>query len=175
MADALAESLGLAFKKSFFKPYLAAVGGWVGDHRIAIVKPQTYMNRSGEVFSANPDFLPGPETRVLVFCDQMDLPPGGLRLKSRGGSGGGHNGLKSISQEIGDGFCPLYIGIGRPEAGVDVVAHVLGEPAPADRDAIDAAVARAVDRLRIVAADGLDAAMSALNQRPADAESSPSP
>ena len=126
---------------------------------IALVKPLTYMNRSGQV-------LPGirrrfrPE-RVVVVCDNLDLPPGALRLK-RGGSGGGHRGLASIAHYLApEEYLRLYVGIGRPGAGnaateheaVDagaggregIVNYVLGEPSEADRQRLEEATSRAAE------------------------------
>lgn len=127
------------------------------------------MNRSGDIFSANPDFLPDTDRTILVFCDQMDLPPGMLRLKSRGGTAG-HNGLKSISQYINSSFFPLYIGIGRPDSGIDVISHVLGEASEFDSILIHKALDRVSAGLEILFRQGIEPAMSFMNQRQQDVE-----
>lgn len=126
------------------------------------------MNNSGQIFSENPDFLPNAERRLLVFCDQMDLAPGVVRLKTRGSSAG-HNGLKSINSYIGDDFIPLYIGIGRPRPGSDVITHVLGEPDLSDDQLINEALKRCIAGLEMLFSQNIDSAMSFLNQRLPDA------
>ena len=167
LADILAASLSINLKAAFFKPYALGTGSVFDGHVLTLVKPQTFMNRSGEIFSANPNLLPANDKLVMVFCDQMDLPAGTLRLKNRGGTAG-HNGLKSISQAIGANFLPLYIGIGRPEIGEDVISHVLGQPSAADQALIEAALDRVLPGLDILFHHGIEPAMSFLNQRPAN-------
>ncbi|MGH0052380.1 MAG: aminoacyl-tRNA hydrolase [Sphaerochaetaceae bacterium] len=91
-------------------------------HSVLLLEPLTSMNRSGEVMRYFPDVH---AEDVVVVCDQMDLPPGFIRIR-RGGSSAGHNGLKSLIGALGSSaFTRIYIGIGRPSNGVSVVEHVL--------------------------------------------------
>jgi PTH1 family peptidyl-tRNA hydrolase len=125
MAEALAEYLGFSFRKTWFRPYHIA-GGIKDD--LAVVKPLTYMNRSGLVL---PHIMRKyrllPE-QVIVLVDQMDLGPGQFRLRRKGGNAG-HNGLKSIeSYLMSQNYPRLYIGIGRPQGGDNVIDHVLDPP-----------------------------------------------
>lgn len=88
-----------------------------------LVQPLTYMNASAKVLK----HFPGIEASdIIVICDQLDLPPGMIRIR-KGGSSAGHNGLKSLIEHLGSGeFIRIYVGIGRPKEGVSVVDHVLG-------------------------------------------------
>lgn len=100
----------------------------IGGSESLLVEPLTYMNRSGEIAH---HFIPSPYTArdLVVVCDNLDLPPGMIRIR-KGGSSAGHNGLKSLIGHIGSAeFTRIYVGIGRPAEGTTVVDHVLGVPA----------------------------------------------
>lgn len=141
MIELLAEQLVLSLKKPFFRQYEYARKSF-SSNTLHLVKPLTYMNRSGDIL---PSLMrrTGTESRgVIVITDNMDLPAGRVRMKA-GGSSAGHNGLKSIIANTGTGdFYRLYIGVGRPEAGTTVVDHVLGEFSEENREKVDAAIAR---------------------------------
>ncbi len=109
---------------------------------VCLVFPLTYMNNSGQVVPG----LVKEGDEVIVLCDQMDLPPGELRLKKKGSSAG-HNGLKSMLQYLPQNFTRLYIGVGHPEEGVSVPDHVLSVPNAEDRALIDKACHVASDAL----------------------------
>lgn len=98
-------------------------------------KPITYMNRSGQAVAAFAQFYKIPPEAILVLHDDLDLPPGAIRLKTGGGAGG-HNGLKNIDQSLGTpNYHRLRIGIGHPGVRSDVLGFVLGLPSSADREA----------------------------------------
>jgi PTH1 family peptidyl-tRNA hydrolase len=106
-----------------------------------LVQPLTYMNRSGEVLRY---FSQYPISSMVVICDQMDLPPGTIRIR-RGGSSAGHRGLADLINTLGSGeFIRIYVGIGRPEQGVSVIDHVLGRT---EDPAIETSVRRASEAL----------------------------
>lgn len=141
---------GFRFRKALFGPYLHAreqVGAEGSE--LVLVKPLTYMNRSGEVVpTLRRRFRPD---RIVVVCDNLDLAPGTLRLK-RGGSGGGHRGLASIARFLGpEEYLRLYIGIGRPPQREDprqrIVNHVLGEPPAEEAKGLEEATERAAELL----------------------------
>ncbi len=127
--------------------------------------PDTYMNVSGQAVK---DLLRRRRRRpdeLLVVHDDLDLPLGQLRLRPGGGSGG-HNGLRSIMEEIGTGMFPrLRIGIGRPPAGVDPAEFVLERFTAEERRVIDGVVPWAADAALAAAAEGLEAAMNRYNVR----------
>ena len=127
----------------------------LGDAKIALLKPETYMNESGRSISAAARFFKVPPEQVLVVHDDVDLPV--ARLQARLGGGlAGHNGLRSLAQSLGSQeFRRLRIGVGRPERGDrrPVADYVLSPFAPED-DA-EALVARAADAVESLLADGL--------------------
>jgi PTH1 family peptidyl-tRNA hydrolase len=136
-----------------------------GDERVALLKPETYMNESGRSISAAARYYKLDPEDVLVVHDDVDLEFG--RLQARAGGGlGGHNGLRSISQSFGTSdFLRLRIGVGRPGRGDprDVAAFVL---APFDlQEDREALVARAADAVETVVAEGLEEAQRQFNER----------
>jgi PTH1 family peptidyl-tRNA hydrolase len=111
------------------------------------------MNRSGEVIQSLFKRSGLSKENLIVICDTMDLPVGSLRLKARGASGG-HNGLKSLTYYLqGEDFFRLYVGIGRPRDGTDVVSHVLGYPVGEEKmlleRSFDLAAAAVLKMLRV--------------------------
>lgn len=135
--EKVAAQKGLKLRKRCFRLYRAAT-----EDNLTLIEPLTYMNNSGEVFK---DIVKEGDA-VIVVVDQMDLPPGRLRLK-RGGGSAGHNGLKSIISNYGEDFIRIYIGVGRPEEGVSVPDHVLSKPNEEDDSLIDKATDRAAEAI----------------------------
>jgi peptidyl-tRNA hydrolase, PTH1 family len=105
--------------------------GVLAGEKCLLVKPQTYMNRSGQAVGEAAGFFKLSPTDILVIHDEVDLPPGKIRMKT-GGGGAGHNGLKSIGSAIGSEFRRLRIGVGRPSAKEGVPNYVLHDFAKAD-------------------------------------------
>ena len=135
----------------------------LGDLRLALLKPETFMNESGGSIQAAARFYKLPPEQVLVVHDEVDLPVGRLQARLGGGLAG-HNGLRSISQRLGTPeFLRLRIGVGRPERGDPrpVADYVLSPFAPED-DA-EAIVGRAADAVETLARDGLDEAQRRFN------------
>jgi peptidyl-tRNA hydrolase, PTH1 family len=135
----------------------------LGDARLALLKPETYMNESGRSVAAASRFFKVEPEAVLVVHDDVDLEPG--RLQARAGGGlAGHNGLRSLAQHLGSqDFLRLRIGVGRPGRGDprSVSDWVLSDFAP-EEDA-DALVARSADAVETIATDGLEAAQQRFN------------
>ena len=102
-----------------------------------LVKPQTFMNLSGQSVGEALRFYKLPSSAVTVFYDELDLPVGKVRIKVGGGSGG-HNGIRSLDQHVGKDFRRVRIGIGHPGAKEMVHGHVLGDFAKSDREWLDA-------------------------------------
>lgn len=127
----------------------------LGLRNVTLLKPTTYMNNSGSA-------LAGHKTEdLIVVHDDLDLPEGDVRVKVGGGAGG-HNGLRSIIQNLGPDFTRVRIGIGRPPVGVTVTDYVLGRMDSAVRDALP----RAADAVEAVIERGSEAAMNSFNVRP---------
>lgn len=134
-----------------------------------VLKPQTYMNLSGQAVSALARFYRIAPEEIVVAYDELDLPPGAARLKLGGSST--HNGLRDITAKIGGpGYWRLRLGIGHPRdvsPGREVIGYVLGRPSAADQKAIDEAIDRSLDILPLLAADQHPRATQALHTDPA--------
>lgn len=109
----------------------------INEQPVLLVKPLTFMNRSGEAVRKIVDFYKlDPATSVLVVCDDIDLPLGIVRLRESGGPGT-HNGLKSVVEHLGEGFARLRIGLGTQAPGQDLAAWVLSVPVPEDQKILE--------------------------------------
>ncbi len=135
----------------------------LGDQQVLVAKPMTFMNLSGEAVSGLAGFYKVSVPDTLVVLDEVALPLGRVRA-GRGGSDGGHNGLKSIVGRLGTLDVPrLRIGVGRGDGRRELADHVLGKFAEDERDAVEAAVLRAADASVIFVTDGIERAMNAFN------------
>ncbi|WP_006786708.1 aminoacyl-tRNA hydrolase [Thiorhodospira sibirica] len=131
-----------------------------------LLKPQTFMNRSGQSLKLLASFYRIPTEAILVVHDELDLPPGTVRLK-RGGGHGGHNGLRDISHHLGQHFARLRIGIGHPGERAKVVSYVLERPSHVEAKAIDEAIAHTLPLIPQMITGQFDKAMNTLHARPA--------
>ncbi len=166
--DAVAAELGLSLRRRLFRGYEQAQSKHPDSAAIALVKPLRYMNRSGEVLPALLRRLRISPEQMAVVCDQIDLPPGTVRIK-RGGSNAGHRGLHSISHSLGeDRFVRIYVGIGRPASRAEVVDHVLSAPEGAEQQRFEAGIARAAAAVLRLFDSPLEEVMSEFNQRGTD-------
>jgi PTH1 family peptidyl-tRNA hydrolase len=163
LVDRLAAGRGASFRRaSRFHGELAEVdlGG-----RLWLLKPDTFVNRSGQAVAALVGFYRLPPAQVLIVHDDLDLPPGMVRLK-RGGGHGGHNGLRDIVAQAGTpDFLRLRIGIGHPGPGADVVGYVLTRPPAEELRLIEDAIETVLEVFRRLAAGEVDGVMNLLNRR----------
>lgn len=160
--DKLAQNEKLKFNKLRFKAWTAT---WeVDGEKVLLMKPQTYMNLSGESVGEAARFYKIPADHVLVISDDISLPAGKLRIRASG-SAGGHNGLKNIIQHLGtDKFPRIKVGVGSPQqAGFDTVDWVIGKPMGEDQKVIIEALDKAVAAIPVLISDGIDRAMSRFN------------
>lgn len=127
-----------------------------------LVKPQTYMNASGEAVLPLVQFFKVPGDHVVVVHDELDFPCGHVRLKPNGGHGG-HNGLRDLKRLLPEDFVRVRIGIGKARGSGGQVGHVLGRFAGPELAAIDEAITRAAEATVAVATIGLQAAMNHFN------------
>jgi len=148
----------------------------VGRHEASgawLVLPQSYMNSSGRPVQMMASFFRIDVPDVLVIHDELDLPPGTVRLK-QGGGVAGHNGLKDISARIGShDYWRLRLGIGRPAERGPMVDYVLHKPTQDERAAIDDAIARALEVLPLVLSGAVQDAMLKLHTRDAAQKEKP--
>ena len=164
VVDAVAEELGLQFKKPWLKRFLLAQGRLAGT-RIVLAKPLTFMNESGQVIPSLLSWANACATDLLVVYDNVDLSPGNCRLKLRG-SAGGHNGLKSVARAVrGGDFMRLAVGIGKPYSGDEKVRHVLGRPSAEEARLIEQGVQNAAKAVTDLAEQGPEKVMNDLNRR----------
>ena len=163
MAADRAETLyGVRIDRIKFKALTAVAT--VGGERVLLMKPQTYMNLSGEAVGEAAGFYKIPPEQILVVSDDIDLPVGKLRLRASG-SAGGHNGLKNIIQHLGsDRFPRIKVGVGSPkQAGYEVVDWVIGMPTGEDQNVLLDALDRAAQAIPAVITQGMDRAMNQFN------------
>lgn len=146
VVDQLAKSLGLTFSQTKFKSLYAE--GRIGTEKVIIVKPQTFMNLSGEAVQPWMDFYKLDLEDLVIIYDDLDLEAGNIRLRLKGGSGG-HNGIKSLIQHLGGpDFNRIRVGIGQPYPKQTVVSHVLSQFAKEDEAAIAEAIHESVDAIQ---------------------------
>jgi len=147
------------------KKYQSLIGYWQMDsEKILLVKPQTYMNRSGEAIRALFRYLPAVPQDLVVIHDDLDLPLGRIRLRPSGGAGG-HRGVRSILEALQEeDYFRVRLGIGHPPPGVDPADYVL-RPFPAEEtDLADEVVSRAAEALESFLAEGPHRAMEKFNR-----------
>jgi PTH1 family peptidyl-tRNA hydrolase len=161
--ERLAQTLGISLGRE------ARFHGLVGQSRqtgIWMLLPQTFMNHSGQAVRALTQFYRIAHTEMLVVHDELDLPPGQMRLKFGGGLGG-HNGLKDITAHLGtQDYWRLRIGIGHPGDRNEVVNYVLKPPRREEQDAIDGALDRALLAWPLLAQSDFAAATQRINSKP---------
>jgi PTH1 family peptidyl-tRNA hydrolase len=168
IVDVLAQrwQISLSEQKKFQGILGEGIGS--GSQKIRLLKPQTYMNNSGQSIRAVVDWYKLPPESVLVIYDEMDLPVGKLRMRLSG-SAGGHNGMKSTIAHLGtQAFPRLRIGIGSAREGErdrDTVSHVLGKFSPSERAIIAEVIQVAADAVELSLRQGVEKAMSQYNNR----------
>ena len=161
-ADVLEKRLGLRIDRLRFKALTAQAT--LGGEKVLLMKPQTYMNLSGEAVQPAAAFYKVPPERVLVVSDDVSLPLGKLRIRA-GGSAGGDNGLKSIISRLGtDAFPRVKVGVGAPpNKDYDMADWVLSGFHNQDAVDIAEATARAADALEAILSEGIERAMNRFN------------
>ena len=162
VADELAERQNAPIQRLKFKALTNLLT--ISGEKVLVMKPVTYMNLSGEAVRQAVDFYKIPPERVLVVSDDTALAVGRLRIR-KGGSAGGHNGLKNIIQHLGtDQFPRIRVGVGKkPHPDYDLADWVLGKFQGEDRKAIAAAVERCADAVECYIKEGPDRAMNKFN------------
>ena len=160
--DLLAEKAGVKLNKVKFKSAYNILN--FAGCKCLVMKPQTYMNLSGESVGAAARFYKIPPEHILVVSDDIDLPVGKLRLRAFG-SAGGHNGLNNIIQHLGsDRFPRIKVGVGSPkQAGYEVVDWVIGMPMGEEQKILLDALDRASQAIPAVITQGMDKAMNRFN------------
>lgn len=161
--DALARKADVRFRShARFHGEIARIE--FGGRELQLLRPQTYMNRSGLAIRAMCDYLKVPAAEILVVHDELDLSPGVARLKLGGGAGG-HNGLKDTITHVGPDFWRLRLGVGHPGDRSQVIDYVLRRAPAAEEDAILESIARSVDAVSMFLQQGSEKAMHWLHSQ----------
>lgn len=149
------------------RKHKAVIGkGYVGGRKVVLVKPQTYMNLSGESVRQVIDFYKVDEREeLIVISDDVSLDVGQIRIRKKG-SAGGHNGLKNIILHLGhDEFRRVKMGVGEKPEGRDLADYVLGHFSKEEREIMDESARRAADAVEVMITEGADAAMNLFNKK----------
>ncbi len=162
--DQLAARYGIDVNEKNHKGLMGK--GIIEGNKCILLKPLTYMNKSGESIVDIVQFYKiDPATELLVISDDIALAPGNLRIRKKG-SAGGHNGLKNIIQLLGtDGFLRLRVGVGEKAPERDLIAHVLGHFDTEEEKIMAAAYKRAADAVVKILETDADSAMNVFNQK----------
>ena len=162
VCDELARRFGVTLSTAKFEGVYAFTE--ISGKRGVLIKPNTYMNLSGRCARAVLDFYKLPVGSLIAVCDDMELKPGKIRVRTKG-SDGGQRGLRSIIEHLGSSDFPrVRVGIGRPsEPGFETVDWVVGKPSAEDEELIAAAVIRAADAVEEIVKSSAESAMNLFN------------
>ena len=140
--------------------------GIIGGQKVLLVKPQTYMNLSGESLRGIVDFYKvDTETELLVIYDDISLDVGQLRIRKKG-SAGGHNGIKNIIQHLGSNvFLRIKVGVGEKPKEYDLVDYVLGHFSKGEKEIMEQGYKQAVEAIEMILQGDIEAAMNAYNKK----------
>jgi PTH1 family peptidyl-tRNA hydrolase len=142
--------------------------GRVGENKLLLAKPQTFMNRSGEAVSSLMRYFKISLANLLVIYDEIDLPIGTLRLREKGGSGG-HNGMKSVINHLGTDFPRMRLGVGRPPGAMEPAKYVLKDFGEDELPIVAEMIEGAVSAIDTFLLEGIDLAMTRHNGQLDDA------
>jgi peptidyl-tRNA hydrolase, PTH1 family len=136
----------------------------IGESELWLLKPMNYMNHSGDPVRSVASFYKVPPAAILVAYDELDFPAGVVRLRLGGGAAG-HNGMRDVIAQVGDGFWRLRIGIGHPGDRAQVLDYVLGRATAADAQLIQDAIGAAAEAVPVLLSQGAQIAMNQLHSR----------
>ena len=159
--DYIAKNLGVSIERLKYKSLI--VDTYIDEHRVILIKPQTFMNLSGTAVEEITSFYKIPPEKVIVIYDDISLEPGKLRIR-RKGSAGGHNGIKSIIESIvSDNFPRIKLGVGAPTHGYDLASWVTSEFSKSDFEKLSIASDNAYKALKLMISGKTDEAMNKFN------------
>ena len=162
--DVIADKYDIAMGE---RKHKAIIGkGYIAGQKVVLVKPQTYMNLSGESIRDVIDFYKVDEkSELIVISDDVSLDVGRIRIRKKG-SAGGHNGLKNIMKHLGhDEFIRMRMGVGEKPSGYDLADYVLGHFTQKEREVMDAGIQNAATAIEIMITQGPEAAMNLYNKK----------
>ena len=160
VADRLATHHGIELKRVQNKAIVGS--GRIADRPVIVAKPQTFMNLSGEAIGPLVNYYRIPQRNILVVYDELDIPFAVIRLREKGGAGG-HNGMRSLIQHLGNDFARMRMGIGRPPGRMDPAAFVLQDFGREELPLLSAMLSTAVEAVESFVRHGIDLTMSRFN------------
>ena len=162
--DAIAKKYGIDISKNEFKSKVGQ--GFIDGQKVILVKPQTYMNNSGEAVREVVDFYKLDSTsEIMIIYDDISLDVGMIRVRDKG-SAGGHNGIKGIIAHLGsEAFLRIRVGVGDKGENGDLVKHVLGTFKGDDETTIKESYEKAVDAATLILNDNFEKAMNIYNKK----------
>lgn len=160
--DKLADKLSININNAKHKALCGT--GIIGSEKVLLMKPQTFMNLSGEAIIDAVNFYKcDAATELIVIYDDISMEPGRIRLRKKG-SAGGHNGIKNIISHLGsENFMRIKIGVGAKPDGWDLADYVLSRFSPSDRKLIDESIDKACDALNTIVNENFERAMNQFN------------
>ncbi|MBR0399282.1 MAG: aminoacyl-tRNA hydrolase [Mogibacterium sp.] len=162
--DALASDAGIDIRRSKFHAIIGQ--GRIAGRKVILVKPETYMNRSGISVREAAMYYNVPSSNVIVIYDDIDIPVTAIRIRKSGGPGT-HNGMKSVVQQLGTRDFPrVRIGVGAAESGEDLVDRVIGKVPKEEQALLDKAASEAAAAVKDIIGIGIDKAMNVHNHVP---------
>lgn len=162
--DEIADKYNISVDAKKCRAYIGK--GMIEGQKVILVKPQTYMNLSGESVRGLVDYFKAdPESELLVIYDDISLNPGQIRIRKKG-SAGGHNGIKNIIAHLGtDVFPRIKVGVGEKPKGYDLADYVLGHFSKADRERMEDGYEKAVNAVGQILTGEMEAAMNEYNRK----------
>ena len=161
----LSEKYGIEVNKSKFKGLVG--NGIIEGEKVLLLKPQTFMNLSGESIIEAMNFYKIQEDELIVIYDDIDIEPGSIRIR-RNGSAGTHNGMKSIIEHLKtENFTRIRVGIGKPKEHVDMISHVIGHVPEEELEELDKGTTIAKDATIEIIKNGIGSAMNKFNKKAA--------
>ncbi len=163
VVDRLAKISHISIRTKRFKSLYGK--GWIDSQEAVLVKPMTFMNRSGEAVKKASDFFHLGMDDLVIVHDDLDLPFGRLRFKQRGRDGG-HQGVRSIIESMGgNDFLRLKVGIGRPPVEMDPAEYVLEAFDRIEQSQLDGLLSQAAEALKVVLLEGLEKGMNLFQKK----------
>jgi len=157
----LSDKYGIEVNKKKFKSLFGM--GEIEGNKVILLKPQTYMNLSGEAVRECMDFYKIKPEELIVIYDDVDTDLGKIRIRIKG-SAGTHNGMKSVIENIStEEFARIRVGIGKPENGEDMISYVIGAIKEEDKEGLEKGVEKAFEAVVIALKENIDIAMNRLN------------
>lgn len=159
----LSEKYGIEVNKSKFKGLVG--NGMIEGKKAVLLKPQTFMNLSGESIIEAMNFYKIQENELIVIYDDIDIEPGNIRIR-RNGSAGTHNGMKSIVEHIKtENFIRVRVGIGKPKEHIDMISHVIGHIPEEDKKSLEEGTNIAKEAVIEIVKNSVDSAMNKFNKK----------